>query len=67
MLRNPVASGLLRKYLLTYSDFCHFSDSQYDAMSIDIQDEDSEALQSHDSSKKNIFILFRTVPRVGHE
>lgn len=30
----------LRKQLLIYSDFYHFSESQYDAMSIDIQDED---------------------------
>lgn len=57
----------LRKWLLAYSDFYHFSESQYDAMSIDIQDEDSEALQSHDSSQKNIFILFSTAPRIGSE
>lgn len=57
----------LRKRLLIYSDFYHFSESQYDAMSIDIQDEDSEALQSHDSSPKNIFILFNTAPRIGSE
>lgn len=30
----------LRKQLLIYSDFYHFSESQYDAMNIDIQDED---------------------------